>query len=326
MTEMVTSEKVAAETAGAPAVAIPQGCLPALVPGSSGQIGSAFMALLGERAVACDRDRLDLMDTQGIQPVLNRLKPKSILNAAAYTAVDRAESEQEAANRINASAVRELAAYAFAHDIPFVHFSTDYVFDGEGELPWCENDAASPLNAYGKSKLAGEQAIVEEARKAKSGGLNPRWLIFRTSWVYDHERRNFVTAILGKAKEQEKLTVVNDQFGAPCYAPDLAKFALIALTRACAMGSFPSGIYHMTNSGYTSWFSFSISLVKGAIRRGVKLKVREIEPVATRMYQTPAKRPRNSRLDGAKLTKTFDLMLPPWEDALERCLDEYAAK
>lgn len=284
-----------------------------LVTGAKGQVGGALCARLGASAIPVDVAEMDLAKPETIAATLARYKPDAILNPAAWTAVDKAEAEESFAQKVNADAVREIARYAFAQHIPLVHYSTDYVFPGSGTAPWEENDTTGPLNAYGRTKLAGEQAIFEEAEKYPGA----EFLIFRLSWVYAEAGHNFVNTMLRLGAEREVLSVVDDQIGAPTYAGDIADATLAALTKATAS---QSGIYHMVNSGYTSWYGFAEEIFRQVSELGADLAVREVKPQATRDYPTPAKRPLNSRMDCSKLKATFGITMPSWQDALARCL------
>jgi dTDP-4-dehydrorhamnose reductase len=227
--------------------------------------------------------------------------------------VDKAESEPKLAMRVNAEAVGQLAAWCKQRDIPLVHFSTDYVFDGRGSAPRKEVAATAPLNVYGETKLAGERAIAETGAKS---------LIFRTSWVYDAHGRNFFTTMLRLFAEKEELSVVSDQVGAPTYAPALAEAVISALSAALAAKTFPSGVYHLCHSGETSWHGFAEAIFALARSRVSGIRCGRINPISTADYPTPAKRPQNSRLDCAKAHRVFGVSLPNWEEGLQTCIEE----
>ncbi|HZP04119.1 MAG TPA: dTDP-4-dehydrorhamnose reductase [Terracidiphilus sp.] len=283
-----------------------------LILGSNGQLGLELQrSFAGFGSVtALDRTVVDLAQPDQICAIVAQVRPEVILNAAAYTAVDRAESERELAYAINAETPRILAEEAARLDALLVHYSTDYVFDGTKAAPWTEDDLTNPLNAYGASKLAGEQAIQ------KIGG---RYLIFRTSWVYGPHGKNFLLTMLRLARERERLSIVNDQIGAPTTSLALAQstYAIVEGIQASRFGDPKAwaGLYHMTCAGATSWFGFAQAIFTRAARLGVKAP--ELVPIATADYPTPAARPRNSVLSNAKLETHFSVHLPSWQMALD---------
>jgi dTDP-4-dehydrorhamnose reductase len=243
--------------------------------------------------------------------------PQIIVNAAAYTAVDKAESEPELASAINASAAGVLAREATALGAWMVHYSTDYVFDGSGSAPWLENSPTGPLSVYGRTKLEGENAI-------RASGV--RHLIFRTSWVYAARGGNFAKTMLRLAQERDRLTVINDQIGAPTGADLLADITAHAL-RAAQRQPALSGTYHAVASGETSWHGYAQHVIEYARTAGQPIKVAAdaIEPVPTSAFPTPAKRPGNSRMNTRKLQENFGLILPQWQAGVERMLTEVLA-
>jgi dTDP-4-dehydrorhamnose reductase len=268
-----------------------------LLTGATGQVGWELrktLAPLGE-VKFFDRFGLDLADTPPLVATVRALQPEVIVNAAAYTAVDKAEAERDLAFAVNATAPRVLAEEAKRIGALLVHYSTDYVFDGEKGSPYVESDPTRPISAYGDSKLAGEQAI------AKSGC---RHLILRTSWVYGPRGRNFYLTMLRLAKERPELKVVDDQVGAPTSSLEIARATATLLAKGA------QGLYHMTAAGETTWCGFARAILKGA---GVATPV---APIRTEDYPTPAKRPRNSRLDCSKLRKETGVALAPWEEGL----------
>lgn len=284
-----------------------------LLLGANGQVGrelqTAF-AGFGHLTVAV-RASADLALPDQLRDLVRRTAPDVILNAAAYTAVDRAESEPELAMRINADAPRVLAQEALRLGALLVHYSTDYVFDGSKNEPWTEGDFTNPLSQYGASKLAGEQAIA---------AAGCRHLIFRTSWVYGPHGRNFLFTMLRLARERDRLSIVNDQFGAPTTSIEIAT-ATRKIIEGLATGAFGdekncAGIYHMTCAGSTTWFGFAQAIFA---RAGNLLgrKVPELVPIATEQFPTPAKRPRNSVLSNDKLHARFGIALAPWHQALD---------
>jgi dTDP-4-dehydrorhamnose reductase len=291
------------------------------VVGGRGQIGRALVRLLGEQAVAPPVQQLDLSFPGRINESLDRLEaeagtPTAVVNAAGYTHVDRAEAEERLAETINADAPGEMARWCRSRAVPFVHYSTDYVYSGSGTSPWREGDATEPLNAYGRTKLKGDRLV--EASGA-------RHLILRTSWVYDAHGRNFVNAMLSLGREREGLRVVADQVGTPNYAPHLAGLTHLVLSRALQMDVFPSGVYHLAAEGETSWHGFAEEIFNLARRKGLGLRVQRVDPISTLDYATAATRPLNSRLDRTKLVNTFGLDLPSWRDGLDECVNELSA-
>jgi dTDP-4-dehydrorhamnose reductase len=278
-----------------------------LLTGRNGQVGwelERSLAPLGE-IIATDRATLELADPDAIRRVAREAKPELIVNAAAYTAVDQAESEPELAMRINAVAPGVLAEEAQRLGAWLIHYSTDYVFDGSSKRPYCEGDETNPINAYGRSKLAGEQAI------AASGA---RYLILRSSWVYGLRGRNFLLAILQRAQSGAALRVVDDQIGAPTWSRQIAEVT----ARIVAGRSDVGGIYHLSAGGETTWCGFARAILALA---GIDAEVR---PIATAEFPTAADRPRYSVLDCAKLARDFGAALPDWRDGLGRCMAERA--
>lgn len=273
-----------------------------LLTGKTGQLGSALLstlAPLGE-VIACDRSKLDLADPNAIRAGVRAAKPRVIVNTAAYTAVDKAEVEEGAAMKINCDAPRTLAEEAAKGGALLVHFSTDYVFDGEKRAPYTEDDVPRPLNAYGRSKLGGEQAILSSAC---------RRLIVRTSWVYGPIGRNFPLTIMKAAREHRELRVVTDQVGAPTSTGMLASALPQMIKRALDDASL-DGLYHLSAAGEVSWYGFALAILA---RKGIKAVVR---PVRSNEYEARALRPQNSLLDNAKVRQRFGIRLPPWEEGL----------
>jgi len=255
------------------------------------------------------RDQLDLSQPESIRPVVRDVKPDLIINAAAHTAVDQAESEPDLAFAINATSPGVFAEEAAALGVPLIHYSTDYVFDGSKAGPWVEADTPHPLGVYGNSKLAGERAI------AAAGGQH---LILRTSWVYSLTGRNFLLTMQRLLQEREKLSIVADQIGAPTWAGTIAAStgALIERWRDGAPGAW--GVYHLTASGETSWFGFAEAIGQQLINSGKPCAA--LEPIASSAYPTPAARPLNSRLDCSLLQREWGVSQPDWHDALLECL------
>lgn len=257
----------------------------------------------------------DFSNPQGIIATIRKLHPDIIVNACAYTAVDKAESEIELAQLINAKTVEAIAKEAQASGAWLVHYSTDYVFAGDGEQPWLESDRPAPLNVYGMSKLAGEQAIQQYCVKH---------LIFRTSWVYATKGDNFAKTMLRLAKERSELSVINDQHGAPTGADLLADCSAHAIATAWKNAEV-AGLYHLAASGTTTWYDYA-SLVFSEMRKaGVELTVNKLHPIPGSDYPTPAARPLNSRLNTDRFQRTFGLILPDWQYGVRRMLIELAA-
>lgn len=288
--------------------------------GKSGQVGwelQRSLAPLGE-VVAVDFDSKDLCgdftNLAGLTETIRLVKPHIIVNAAAHTAVDKAESEIDLARTINALAPEVIAKEAQKLNAWMVHYSTDYVFDGSGDKAWLETDAAAPLSVYGQTKWEGEQAVAANCAKH---------LIFRTSWVYAARGANFAKTMLRLAKERDSLSVIDDQIGAPTGADLLADVTALTLQRIQAQPAL-AGLYHLAASGTTSWHGYAALVIEHARAAGIDIKTPKnaINSIATSSYNTPATRPLNSRLDTSKLQNTFGLNLPPWEQGVKRMLTE----
>lgn len=296
-----------------------------LLLGANGQVGHALrttLATVGEviaatRTGALDGtdgcDRADLEEVGALAALVARIAPDIVVNAAAYTAVDRAEDEPNAAFRANADAPAELARACAQSGALLVHYSTDYVFDGQGRRPYLENDPTAPLGIYGSSKLAGEQAIV-------SSGC--RHMIFRTAWVYGDHGSNFMRTMLRLAAQRDQLKVVSDQVGTPTPA------ALIATVTAQALRSNmgQSGLWHLTAMDHTSWHGFAQAIVDEAVARGLLARAPEVLPIGTEEYPTRARRPAYSCLDTTSLVSTFNVSLPSWREGLSQVLSTHCAK
>ncbi|NMM81615.1 dTDP-4-dehydrorhamnose reductase [Acidovorax sp. SRB_14] len=295
-----------------------------LLLGKNGQVGwelQRSLAPLGE-VTALDRHSTDfcgdLSNLQGLADTVQRLQPDVIVNAAAHTAVDKAESEPDLARTINAAAPGVLAQEAHKLGAWLVHYSTDYVFDGSGTQPWLETDAPAPLSVYGQTKLEGERLIAQHCQKH---------LIFRTSWVYAARGGNFAKTMLRLARERERLTVIDDQWGAPTGAELLADVTAHAIRQVLQRPSEPhgeAGIYHLAASGEASWNSYAKHVLAQAAQAqpAIELVAKEVAPVPTSAFPTPARRPHNSRLNTDKLQTTFGLRLPPWQQGVDRMLAE----
>jgi dTDP-4-dehydrorhamnose reductase len=287
-----------------------------LLLGKNGQVGKELQRSLSAlgKLVALDRNDANLEDLPRLAETLRRHSPDIIVNAAAYTAVDKAEEDRAAAFKTNAEAVATLAGYAKETNALLIHYSTDYVFDGEKKGAYIESDAPNPLSVYGKSKLKGEQAILDSQCNA---------LIFRTSWVFSVHGSNFVKTILRLASEKDRLSVIADQFGAPTSADLIADFTALAITDYRS-GTIDNGIYHLTATGETSWHGLAKQVVQQAIAKGacLMLKPKNIEAIPTEAYPLPAKRPKNSRLDSSLLADELDLTLPNWKIDVNRVVEQ----
>lgn len=289
-----------------------------LLLGKNGQVGwelQRALSPLGE-VVALDRHSTDycgdLADLDGMRATVRDLRPQVIVNAAAYTAVDKAETDRESALRINAHAPQVIAEEAAKLGALVVHYSTDYVFDGSGNAPWAEDVPPAPCNFYGSSKWAGEQAIVASGCQ---------YLIFRTSWVYGARGSNFAKIMLRLAQERQSLNVVDDQIGAPTGAELLADVAAHALCKTLADPSL-AGTYHLSAGGETSWYLYARFVIDRARREGLPLIVESVEGIPSTAYPTPAIRPLNSRLETRKLQQAFAIHLPHWQEGVSRMLTE----
>src|SRR5262249_55327700 len=280
-----------------------------LLLGGTGQVGKEFRALplpIDVEVVAPSRGELDLEDPQAISRMIAAQPWSAVINAAAYTDVDRAESEEPVAFAVNAHAPTGLAAETGRSGIPLVHISTDYVFDGRKGAPYVEKDAVAPLNAYGRSKLAGEFGV-------QNG--NPRHIILRTSWVYSPYRKNFVRTILRLAGERDCLAVVSDQRGCPSAAADIAQVCFdIAVCCASEPNRAPYGVYHFAGAGDATWFDFASAIVDMSTDQ--RCGSPRIMPIRTSEYPTPAIRPADTRLDCTAVVRAFGVQLRPWRQAL----------
>jgi len=285
-----------------------------LILGKDGQVGRALVKLLGKNALAAGKGDINFLDTDFISTLekwVGNQSLSAVINAAAYTQVDKAEGDScEAAFRINATAVGELAAWCKKRDVPLVHYSTDYIFNGNSHRPYQEEDKTAPINAYGESKLEGENAIKTQGGK---------YIIFRTSWVYDAHGKNFFTTILRLLHEKDSLNVVADQIGAPTYALHLAQATLKALPLRA------SGLFHLCNAGETSWHGFAQAIFTLAKPHDSSIKCRQINPIPTSAYPLPAPRPLNSRLNCTRAREILGFTLPSWEMGLKECIEEVYA-
>ncbi len=288
-----------------------------LVLGGGGQVGRALARTAWPKGWTVDvRSRgawpggVDLTDETALARALEAPAPDVVVNAAAYTAVDKAEDEPDAAYAVNAAAPARLAALCREQGAALIHISTDYVFDGSGAKAWREDDPIGPLNVYGRSKAEGEAGVRDALR---------RHAILRTSWVYDAASKNFLTTMLRLAGERDHLRIVDDQIGAPTAAADLAE-AIAKIAPALLGDDGTYGTYHATNSGETSWAGFADAIFAELARRGRARPT--VERIASADWPTPAKRPKNSRLDGARLRETFALGLREWRAAMEDVMND----
>lgn len=254
----------------------------------------------------------DFSNPAGVAETVRRVRPDVIVNAAAHTAVDKAETEREFAELLNATSVEAIAVEAEKLGAWLIHYSTDYVFPGTGETPWLETDAVAPLNVYGETKLAGEKAVQENCTKH---------LIFRTSWVYAGKGNNFAKTMLRLAKDRPELSVINDQFGAPTGAELLADCTAHAIRTALHKPEV-AGLYHLVASGTTTWHDYAALVFAEAKAAGMELAIEKLNAVPTSAYPTPARRPTNSRLNTEKFQRQFDLVLPDWQIGVKRMLAE----
>ena len=291
-----------------------------LLLGKNGQLGwelQRSLVPLGE-LMALDRHSAefcgDLANLPGLAETVQRLHPNIIVNAAAHTAVDKAESEPELARTINALAPGVLAQEADKLGAWLVHYSTDYVFDGSGNQPWAETDAPAPLNVYGQTKLEGERLIQAACE---------RHLIFRTSWVYAARGGNFAKTMLRLAQERERLTVIDDQWGAPTGAELIADASAHAIWQVMQRPQ-DAGLYHLAASGETTWNGYAKHVLAQAqrVQSAIKIVANDVEAVPSSAFPTPARRPHNSRLACVRLQTTFGLTLPPWQQGVDRMLAE----
>jgi dTDP-4-dehydrorhamnose reductase len=286
-----------------------------LITGNSGQVARELQLYLAGKGevIALGRDRLDLGNPELIRQQVRAQAPDLLINAAAYTAVDQAESELEVAFAINATAPGVLAEEAAALGVPLIHYSTDYVFDGTQPGAYTEEDATAPLGAYGRSKLAGEQAIQ---------AVGAEHLILRTSWVYSLHGRNFLLTMQRLLQEREELRVVDDQIGAPTWAGFIAETTALALTGGAGPARERSGVYHLTAAGSVSWCGFARAIFQATRATSPAFSVPDVVPIPSSQYPLPARRPLNSRLDTSKLRAAFGVAPPAWEALLQRCLQD----
>jgi dTDP-4-dehydrorhamnose reductase len=288
-----------------------------LVTGRSGQLACGLLEAavpLGVEVVAVGRPDIDLVDEKSVARVISRERPDAVVNAAAYTAVDRAEAESAIARAVNALGAEHVARACEVHSIPIIQISTDYVFDGMKDGPYSEDDPTGPVNLYGRSKLEGERAVAKTCE---------RHLILRSAWLHSPWGANFVKTMLGLATVRSEIGVVDDQRGSPTYVPDLARIALAMAIRAAADPAGTRwGIYHAVGGGETTWFGFAREVFRAAAEQG--LPIAEAVAIATADYPTPAFRPADTRLNCDKLRLSFGLELPNWQVGVQACVARLA--
>lgn len=285
-----------------------------LIAGWQGQVARALVEMAPGRpdvtACAVGRAALDICEAKSIERALSGISPTLVINSAAYTAVDKAETEPERAFALNRDGARLLAEASAKRGIPIIHISTDYVFDGRKPTPYVEEDPANPNTVFGRSKLEGEEAVH---------ATNPKHIILRTSWIFSPYGRNFVKTMLAQAKELPRVRVVDDQRGSPTYAPHLVSAILDLARIVSAPGAEgPWGIFNAANTGTTTWRGFADEVF--AHSRALGGPVAEVDPIRSADYPTPAQRPDNSQLDCSRLERTFGLRLPPWQEGVADCV------
>lgn len=275
-----------------------------IVIGKSGQLAQELARLAPNQVTCLGRNDIDLLSYENVYTRLQEHKPSVVINASAYTAVDRAEQETTEAYNLNAKGVEILGKVCAQLGIPFVHVSTDFVFDGKSSTPYKETDPANPIGVYGNTKYQGEQLLLR---------VNPKAIIIRTSWVYGIFGQNFMKTMIRLSQERSELGVVNDQWGSPTSSKELARGILHAVHHPVWI----PGIYHFTNSGTTTWFEFASNILKLAEATTT------VKPISTNQYPTPAKRPEFSKLDTAKWEGTYGYTIPHWKESLKEVLKEY---
>lgn len=286
-----------------------------LVIGSEGQLGRDLVPRLkdaGYTVCGYDVKDVDITDTAKTIEAAAKVKPSIIINCAAYTQVDKAESEQGAAYAVNRDGAANVAQAAAKIGAKLIHISTDFVFDGLKSTPYTEEDAVNPISVYGASKLAGDKAVADHL---------PEHIIVRTAWLYGAKGNNFVKTIIRLAAERDSLNIVFDQVGTPTWTADLSD-GLIVMVKALEAGKTPYGTYHYTNEGVASWYDFAVEIVEEAKAMGLKVACKRLEPILTSGYPTPAKRPPFSVLDKAKFKKTFGAAIPHWRVSLKKMMAE----
>lgn len=285
-----------------------------LITGAQGQVGSELVIMAGEAAytvVAASRSVLDITQAEKVITCFQQVKPDIVINAAAYTAVDKAENEQDIAYAINRDGAKNLAVACSLHNIPLLHISTDYVFDGTNAEPYSENDTTSPLGVYGQSKWQGEQAIRDNMA---------HYIILRVAWVFGTHGNNFVKTMLRLGKERDTLGIVADQFGGPTPASAIAKTLITLANLYRKNNTLEWGTYHYCGAPQTTWYDFAINIFQQAKDSGLFEKELQLNPITTEQYPTPARRPQNSMLDCSKIKTTYNVEMPDWRLALKDML------
>lgn len=286
---------------------------PILVTGGTGQLATSLVNLGGPRIKCVGRPAFDFDKPETLAATLDAVKPVAVVNAAAWTAVDLAETEQAGAARANTSGPAELARLCAERDIPLIHVSTDYVFSGDKGAPYVETDAVSPETVYGSTKAEGEKLAL---------AANPKTLIFRTSWVYSAHGKNFVRTMLNAGAKNPALKVVGDQKGNPTSSDDLARaiLSVLAIIEKDRWKADFAGIYHVCGTGDTTWHGLAVAALKDAAAHGQAMP--EVSAIRTQDWPTPAKRPADSRMDNSKLTRVFGVTMPAWEDSVKQTVDQ----
>lgn len=288
-----------------------------LILGSEGQLAQSFQNLLKSENAnyrpfqVLGRKEIDFLKPEETLKKIAEYKPRWIINTAAYTLVDKAESEKELCYQINALTPIRIAQWCKEENVNFVHYSTDYVFNGSGEKAWLETNHTDPINYYGQTKRASEEGIIQ---------TECPHLIFRISWVYHSVGSNFVKTMLRLGSEREELKIVNDQIGYPSYAPDIARASYECISKIEKSNEVPFDLLHLSSGHHTSWFQFAETIFAKAKALGLPIKVKKLIPINTSEYPTPAKRPLNSRLDSSKIQNLYGIHLPHWQESLDTCL------
>jgi dTDP-4-dehydrorhamnose reductase len=287
-----------------------------LITGANGQVGYELcrsLSAFGEM-LAPNRAELDLSDANAVDVYLAKYQPDLIVNPAAWTAVDAAETHQDEATRLNTALPAQLAKYADNNNAYLVHYSTDYVYAGTGDKPWLETDTTSPLSMYGRTKRDGDEAVISHCSNH---------LIFRTSWVYSDRGNNFMKTMLKLGEQRDSLNIVNDQYGAPTNARIIAEVTALAIYRKLLNQPIESGIYHLVNKGETTWFGFADAIFKQARLNSLPLLLNNLGGISTAEFPTAAARPANSRLDVSKIENALGITLPNWQQQLEYTINSY---